>query len=146
MIEEYRDVIANENARWTAEPPPPPIPLVNNDSSGTSRWASAKGNLEAYVTGDLEGATPKGGVVGTVQSSAAAGSIYSRSVLGIASNVIAAINALVRGDDAGAAAHLSRIEEHADTYRRDTDQYVKEQFATGAGQATGEGLLKQFAQ
>jgi hypothetical protein len=133
-------------SRWAAEPQPSPISIDTKTSGGSSRWGSETNNLEAYVTGVFEGATPKGGLVDTLQSSAQAGSIYSRFVLGIASDVMAAINSAVHGDEAGAAARLQRIEDRANTNQRETDQYVKDQFATGAGQATGEGLLKRFSQ
>jgi tetratricopeptide (TPR) repeat protein len=130
-----RKVIDREKTRWAAGPPPPPTAVQSSDGD-------AKGNVEAYVTGVMEGATPGGALVGAVSSSAQAGSIYSGFALGILSDGMAALRAVVSGDDAGAFAHLQQVEQRVPPFQQETDQFVQQQFSNAAGQGTGEALIK----
>jgi hypothetical protein len=137
-----RGVTETEKARW-AEPPSPHIALATGPGGQTSQWASAAGNLESFVSGVFNGATPYGGLLGTVSSSAEAGGIYSRFAVGVASDTMSAVDALAKGDEATASAKLGKVEQRARSVQQDTNGFVQEQFSGSAGSATVQVLLKK---
>jgi hypothetical protein len=146
-----RDVVKAARSKWSSPVPPPPFPTnpstTDADRGSAGMWTSIKGDAAAFSSSALLAMTPHGGVVSKGLGGARFGDLYGRYVVGLWTNVSAAIQALVRGDYAGAQAHLSRIDEKSSDFEAEAKQKARQQaFSGAAGRLAGERSLDLLSQ